>query len=781
MSISGIKDRGAYIAVGDYDEDGFLDLLYASFTRELTALYRNNGNSNRWLRVELVGIESNRDGIGSRLIATSGDLVQMREILGGVGRQQDEKVAHFGLAGRTLVDRLEIRWPSGQIDVLQSIPADRKIRVFEGRAGYQVARPTIWENAPPEVVVENTTTPFAIRIRPRLFEPNAEVTRVSADLSAFGGESAVELEAAGDGTYRLQTTLVVSDSRGPRQVSVAVEQATFLGPRLARLAWSITVAPAVDLPVFEEKSEQSWQVSSRWLKNLSVDPAWDYTPAWSPDGTKILFSSFRGGMDIYQVMRDGSDLHRLTSASLWDWFPSFSPDGTKVVFSTNRDGNGELYVMDADGSNEVRLTDHQEDDGAGTFSPDGTRIVFDSDRDGNREVYVIDADGSNPVRLTNNPANDGHATWSPDGTKILFFSNRDGNNEIYVMNADGSNPVNLTQHAADDSDPDFSPDGSRIAFSSNRDGDNEIYVMNADGSNPVNLTSYPMFDLIPDWSPDGRHLVFARGPGRPDIYILEVEPSDRLVVQADQQRVVNHGRSAVQVSARDGEWQVLYEPEAPVDPAGYEAIRFAIHPGDTEAREGAFFELALDESAKPGPPYTRNNSPSSKIDLLQVARPEARIDLTIRDWQVVQVPLDLLPGVQGSIDAINFFGNLHGTFYLDDVRLVTAASAPRATAVEEGATALPGAFALDQNYPNPFNSGTAIGFDLPQSDHVEMAVFNLAGQKVMNLVEGPRDAGSYTLRWDGRDGRGRSLASGVYLYRLQVGKLVETRKLLLLR
>ena len=84
-SISGIKDRGAYIAVGDYDEDGFLDLLYASFTRELTALYRNNGNSNRWLRVELVGIESNRDGIGSRLIATSGDLVQMREILGGVG------------------------------------------------------------------------------------------------------------------------------------------------------------------------------------------------------------------------------------------------------------------------------------------------------------------------------------------------------------------------------------------------------------------------------------------------------------------------------------------------------------------------------------------------------------------------------------------------------------------------------------------------------------------------------------------------------------------------
>lgn len=654
------------------------------------------------------------------MIATSGDLTQVRELLGGVGRQQHENVAHFGLGQRTKVDRLEIRWPSGQVDVLENISADQKIRAFEGRVGFQVVRPTVWDSAPPASVVEDATASFDLRVRPQLFEPNAEIIRVTADLSAFGAEENESLGAAGDGTYRLAATPVVRGARGPREVSVTVEQSTSLGPYWTRLVRAVIVAPALDLPVFGDSGGQSWQVSSRWFNNLTHDPSWDYTPAWSPDATRILFSSFRNRqMDIYQVRPDGSDLSRLTNSPFWDWIPSSSPDGTKIVFTTNRDENSDIFVMDVDGSNQERLTDDPGDDGAGTYSPDGSKIVFDSRRDGNREIYVMDADGSNQVRLTDHPENDAHASWSPDGTKILFFSNRDGNNEIYLMNVDGSNQTNLSNHPGDDSDPDFSPDGTRIAFASNRDGDADIYLMNPDGSHLVNLTSYAMLDLIPDWSPDGRHLVFARGTGRPEIYITEVEPSDRLVLQPDQQRVVFQGRSAVQVSARDGEWQILYEPEDPIDLAGYATLHFAFHPGDTNVPEDAFFWLNLDESAEPRPTYNRPQSPSSQIDLLSVATPSARIDLAVRDWQVVEVPLVLLPGVQQRVDAINLFGNLHGTFYLDDVRLVTAVNAPRATAVEDDASAaLPGAFALHQNYPNPFNSGTVIRFALPQSDHV---------------------------------------------------------------
>jgi len=91
-------------------------------------------------------------------------------------------------------------------------------------------------------------------------------------------------------------------------------------------------------------------------------------------------------------------------------------------------------------------------------SPDGTRIAFQSNRDGNYEIYVMDADGSNQTNLTNNPADDMFPVWSPDGTKIAFMSNRDGNWEIYVMNADGSNQTNLTNNIGDDMYPMWSPD-----------------------------------------------------------------------------------------------------------------------------------------------------------------------------------------------------------------------------------------------------------------------------------------------------------------------------------
>ena len=88
---------------------------------------------------------------------------------------------------------------------------------------------------------------------------------------------------------------------------------------------------------------------------------------------------------------------------------------------------------------------------------DQARIAFSPERDGNYEIYVMNAHGTGLTRLTDNPAEDGLSAWSPDGRLIAFVSNRDGNDEIYVMNADGSNAVNLTNNPADDSWPTWSP------------------------------------------------------------------------------------------------------------------------------------------------------------------------------------------------------------------------------------------------------------------------------------------------------------------------------------
>ena len=241
---SGIDEIGGDLAVGDFDEDGFVDLFYPSLTRGRPSFYRNNGNNNHSLRVELIGIESNRNGIGTRLFAHAGDLRQMREMLGGHGRQQDEKVAHFGLARHTQVDRLEIRWPSGQVDVLENVPADRKIRVFEGRGGYQVVEPTRWEHSLPAVVLEGETVTFAASVRPALFEPDAEVFSATLDLSAFGGSAAQPLTRSADGSYTVEASFTVGPSMDVATISVLIEQSTSLGPHWVRLDAATKVAPA---------------------------------------------------------------------------------------------------------------------------------------------------------------------------------------------------------------------------------------------------------------------------------------------------------------------------------------------------------------------------------------------------------------------------------------------------------------------------------------------------------------------------------------------------------
>jgi len=169
---------------------------------------------------------------------------------------------------------------------------------------------------------------------------------------------------------------------------------------------------------------------------------------------------------------------------------------------------------------------------APAWSPDGRTIVFVSNRDGNGEVYAMDADGSSPRNLTQNPAKkDVHPAWSPDGRSIAFVSRRspssrckpgpgpcwdDFNGEINVMNADGSGKRNLTRRANDDY-PTWSPDGRRIAFlrvtGSYRHRGYHLYAVNADGSVLRNLgriaaTAYFSSHLV--WSPDGRTIYVGR-------------------------------------------------------------------------------------------------------------------------------------------------------------------------------------------------------------------------------------------------------------------------------
>lgn len=101
--------------------------------------------------------------------------------------------------------------------------------------------------------------------------------------------------------------------------------------------------------------------------------------------------------------------------------------------------------------------------------------------------------------------------------------------------------------------------------------------------------------------------------------------------------------------------------------------------------------------------------------------------------------------------------------------------------VEVANTGTPREYSLMQNYPNPFNPETSIHYHLKKSEHVILKIYNILGQEVITLVDERQPAGRFSAHWDGKDRNGSQVPSGLYLYRIQAGDFVNTRKMLLIR
>jgi TolB protein len=255
----------------------------------------------------------------------------------------------------------------------------------------------------------------------------------------------------------------------------------------------------------------------RGLRKLTDNNVRDSDPAWSPTGEQLAFVSDRDGDgEIYVMNADGSDVRQLTwnkgrpgRQGPWDGAPSWSPDGRRIVFTSWRSGEREIYTMTARGTQVRRLTRRRErwhDSLGPTWSPDGRTIAFASNRDGllNLEIYTMRPDGSRVRRLTRTRrtrvivVDDAMPAWSPDGRRIAFVSWRDGNSDIYLMNGDGSALARLTRsHQAGETVPRWSPDGASIVYSSVAGARSMIYVMSASGSGVRRLTD----GWQPDWRP----------------------------------------------------------------------------------------------------------------------------------------------------------------------------------------------------------------------------------------------------------------------------------------
>ena len=195
------------------------------------------------------------------------------------------------------------------------------------------------------------------------------------------------------------------------------------------------------------------------------------------------FPNTPGKFQLYAIERSNlAQLTKLTPDTTSASDPAFSPDGSRIAFVSLRDGNAEIYLMNADGTGATRVTNDPQPDGRPAFTPDGQALVFHSARTaGKQQIWSVNLDGTGLTQLTRDSVNSSPAV-SPDGQTIAYVSARNKDADIWLMARDGSNQRQFTRSPQQrESEPRFLRDGTLAYLVERRDGNRTVQqVMRAD-------------------------------------------------------------------------------------------------------------------------------------------------------------------------------------------------------------------------------------------------------------------------------------------------------------
>jgi len=228
-------------------------------------------------------------------------------------------------------------------------------------------------------------------------------------------------------------------------------------------------------------------------------------PAWHPSGRSIAYTEMSDD-GTHVVVRDltSGTTRRVSFANGSNYTPAFSPDGNRVVFASGVDGTDLWSVSLNGGQGPMRASAGRGSETASpTFSPDGRRMAFTSGRLGRPEIYISDADGANPQWLTTVGFGDqsyrSDPSWSPDGRTVAFQTQIEGRFQIATINLRDRSVKQHTIEAANEQ-PSWAPDSRHLVFTSNRSGVRQLWILDTESGRMRQLTHGPMARMGA-WSP----------------------------------------------------------------------------------------------------------------------------------------------------------------------------------------------------------------------------------------------------------------------------------------
>ncbi|MBR4612443.1 MAG: PD40 domain-containing protein [Kiritimatiellae bacterium] len=236
------------------------------------------------------------------------------------------------------------------------------------------------------------------------------------------------------------------------------------------------------------------------LQKFSTEATSPLSPSFTPDGSKIYYTSFsRGYPCIFGVSTSGGKRAPLANFTGLNTGGAVSPDGKLVAAILSHPGNPELFVINTVTRKATRLTYTKRGaEASPCWSPDGNQIAYVSDEGGTPQIYVIDSQNKNSYRISGNGSQNVAPSWGPDGR--IAYCSKQGSYRIVVQNPRTGEAKIVSPEGSDWEDPSWAPDGRHI-LASRRDGRSfSLWVLDTEGDTPVKL-SLPNGDWrSPDWS-----------------------------------------------------------------------------------------------------------------------------------------------------------------------------------------------------------------------------------------------------------------------------------------